>query len=133
MVDTSEWNAHDYLQAVYQGRILAEPQRMKAAIECLPFERPKLSLSASTAHKGMGDMLDAVKAGKAAKQIEGRAIPAGAPMAPQAGAVAERDRLVEAGTPERPVVSPQTLRRVVERLVPGREAEVAPPLRSKPG
>jgi hypothetical protein len=42
-----EFDALGYLQAVYQGKIIAESQRMKAAIEALPFEKPKLSMTAT--------------------------------------------------------------------------------------
>lgn len=42
---SNEFDALGYLRAVYQGRIIAESQRMKAAIACLPFERPKLGVS----------------------------------------------------------------------------------------
>src|SRR3982074_302692 len=42
-----EFDALGYLQAVYQGKIIAEGPRMKAAIEALPFEKPKLSASAN--------------------------------------------------------------------------------------
>ena len=31
------------LQKVYRGEVKASPQQMRAAIECLPFEEPKLS------------------------------------------------------------------------------------------
>jgi hypothetical protein len=132
MVDTSDWDAHGYLQAVYQGRIIAEATRMKAAIECLPFERPKLALSASTTHRGLGDAIDAARAGSTAKQIEGRVL-APSPMAPQAQAVAERERMAAAGTPQRPVVSEATLKRVADRMIPGREGDIGPMPRRKPG
>jgi hypothetical protein len=36
-----------YLQAVYRGQIEAEGPRMRAAMACLPFETPKLSVVAS--------------------------------------------------------------------------------------
>ena len=36
-----------YLQAVYRGQVEAESQRMRAAMACLPFEMPKLSVVAS--------------------------------------------------------------------------------------
>jgi hypothetical protein len=38
--------AHGYLQRVYRGRIEADHWRLKAAIEALPFERPKLAVIA---------------------------------------------------------------------------------------
>jgi hypothetical protein len=132
MVDTSEWDAHEYLQAVYQGRVVAEHTRMKAAIAALPFEKPKLALNANVTHKGMGDAIDAARAGSTAKQIEGRVL-AAPPMAPQSQAVAAREHAAEAGSPERPVVSPATLKRVAERMVPGREGDVGAMPRRKPG
>jgi hypothetical protein len=36
-----------YLQLVYRGQIEAEGPRMRAAMACLPFETPKLSVVAS--------------------------------------------------------------------------------------
>jgi hypothetical protein len=36
-----------YLQMVYRGQIQAEGPRMRAAMACLPFETPKLSVVAS--------------------------------------------------------------------------------------
>lgn len=47
MDDRPEFDALGYLQAVYRGEIVAEGPRMKAAIEALPFEKPKLSASAN--------------------------------------------------------------------------------------
>ena len=40
-------DALTYLQAVYRGQIEAEGPRMRAAMACLPFETPKLSVVAS--------------------------------------------------------------------------------------
>jgi hypothetical protein len=133
MVDTSEWDAHEYLQAVYQGRIIAEHTRMKAAIASLPFEKPKLALNANVTHKGMGDAIDAARAGTTAKQIEGRVLAPAPPMAPQSQAVAAREHAAAAGSPERPVVSPAALKRVAERMVPGREGDTGPMPKRKPG
>ena len=45
--DQPELDALGYLQAVYQGKVVAETPRMKAAIEALPFERPKLAVTVS--------------------------------------------------------------------------------------
>jgi hypothetical protein len=42
-----ELDALRYLQAVYRGQIQAEGPRMRAAMACLPFETPKLSVVAS--------------------------------------------------------------------------------------
>jgi hypothetical protein len=40
-------DALKYLQAVYRGQIQAEGPRMRAAIACLPFETPRLSIMAN--------------------------------------------------------------------------------------
>jgi hypothetical protein len=42
-----ELDALRYLQMVYRGQIEAEGPRMRAAMACLPFETPKLSVVAS--------------------------------------------------------------------------------------
>src|SRR5215470_17280401 len=43
-------DAYGYLQGVYQGRWPYDPQRVRAARECLPFERPKLAVTAIIDH-----------------------------------------------------------------------------------
>ena len=43
-------DAYGYLQGVYQGRWPYEPHRVRAARECLPFERPKLAVTAIIDH-----------------------------------------------------------------------------------
>jgi hypothetical protein len=53
-----ELDALGYLQAVYRGKIIAEAQRMKAAIEALPFERPRLSMSASLDGRGFAKRME---------------------------------------------------------------------------
>jgi hypothetical protein len=45
---SEELDALGDLQGVYRGRIIAESQRMKAALGALPFERPKLAVTATT-------------------------------------------------------------------------------------
>jgi hypothetical protein len=44
---SDEIDALDYLRGVYRGKIVAESQRMRAAIAALPFERPKLAVTAN--------------------------------------------------------------------------------------
>jgi hypothetical protein len=39
-------NALDYLQAIYRGEIEADPWRVRAAALALPFECPKLAVTA---------------------------------------------------------------------------------------
>jgi hypothetical protein len=69
--------ALELLQMVYRGEIKATPQQMRAAIECLSFENPKLSAV------GVGYLTDndfstrldrAIERSNGAKLIEGRVI-----------------------------------------------------------
>jgi hypothetical protein len=46
-VGDQDLDALTYLQMVYRGQIQAEGPRMRAAMACLPFETPKLSVVAS--------------------------------------------------------------------------------------
>jgi hypothetical protein len=39
-------DAYGYLQGIYQGRWPNEPEKARAARDCLPFERPKLAVIA---------------------------------------------------------------------------------------
>jgi len=68
------------LQMVYRGEVKLSPQQMRAAIECLPFEEPKLA-TVGVAHitgKDFAAMLDRAinrsLAGPPAKLIEAQAI-----------------------------------------------------------
>jgi hypothetical protein len=54
---SNELDALGCLQAVYRGQMIAGQQRMKAAIEALPFERPKLGVSVNY-NVGMGSRLE---------------------------------------------------------------------------
>ena len=53
-LETQAWEGEDdppltslkYLQSIYRDAMEATPTRMRAAIECLPFENPKLSATA---------------------------------------------------------------------------------------
>ena len=70
-------SALQLLQMVYRGEVKASPQQMRAAIEWLPFEAPKLSAISVAAMTGQefASALDrAIEASNQAKLIEGRAI-----------------------------------------------------------
>jgi hypothetical protein len=53
-----ELDALRYLQQVYRGVIEAEGPRMRAAIACLPFETPRLSIMANVDSKDMAERLE---------------------------------------------------------------------------
>jgi hypothetical protein len=57
-----------YLRSVYQNPLEPTPVRMKAAIEAAPYERPRLSLTASASYVGFGDALEAAIARQRARQ-----------------------------------------------------------------
>jgi hypothetical protein len=59
-----------YLQLVYRGQIQAEGQRMRAAIACLPFETPRLSIMANIESKDFGLRLEAAIKRSGLKLIE---------------------------------------------------------------
>jgi hypothetical protein len=59
MID-QELDALSYLQAVYQGKIIAEPPRMRAAIEALPFERPRLAVTANVDGKDFAKRMEQI-------------------------------------------------------------------------
>jgi hypothetical protein len=65
------------LQMVYRGEVQASPQQMRAAIEALPFESPKLS-SVAVGHLTGEDFYNrlerAIDRSERAKLIEGRVI-----------------------------------------------------------
>jgi hypothetical protein len=51
-------DAHSLLRAVYSNPSVPLNQRMRAAIEALPVERPKLAVSATIDHRDFGSMLE---------------------------------------------------------------------------
>jgi hypothetical protein len=52
-------DALTYLRMVYRGQVQAEGPRMRAAIACLPFETPRLSIMANVDSKDLGLRLEA--------------------------------------------------------------------------
>jgi hypothetical protein len=51
-------DAYGYLQGVYQSRFASDPHRVRAARECLPFERPKLAVIGYVDGGSFADRLD---------------------------------------------------------------------------
>ena len=51
-------NALGLLQAIYKNEGVPLPVRMRAAIECLPFESPKLSATAVMTSEDFADRLE---------------------------------------------------------------------------
>jgi hypothetical protein len=51
-------NVLGLLQAIYKSRVVPLSVRMKAAIEALPFEHPKLSATAVMTSEDFGDRLE---------------------------------------------------------------------------
>jgi len=69
--------ALDLLQMVYRGELKASPQQMRAAIESLPYENPKLSAVAVghlTAQDFYSRLERAINRSERARLIDGRAI-----------------------------------------------------------
>jgi hypothetical protein len=68
----------DYLQAIYRDPRQPETRRIRCAIAALPFEHPKLAVTAVVASDGFGAKLEAARQ-RSAKVIEGRAEPRALP------------------------------------------------------
>jgi hypothetical protein len=51
-------NAHALLKAVYQNPGVPLPVRMRAAIACLPFEVPKLAVTAIVSEQNFAEVLE---------------------------------------------------------------------------
>lgn len=69
-----EVKALPFLQEVYRNEEVALPTRMRAAIECLPFENPKLSATAIAAFDGrtFAEMLErCIERSKQPPQLNG--------------------------------------------------------------
>ena len=62
----SDIDAYGYLQGIYQGRWPYEPERARAARDCLPFERPKLAVIAKVG-ESFADRLEEAIARRLAK------------------------------------------------------------------
>jgi hypothetical protein len=68
--------ALEFLQAVYCDNELPLPVRMRAAIAALPFESPKLAVTAMVSEQDFATLLDQrLKRMEAMKTVEARAQP----------------------------------------------------------
>ena len=86
LVDRRRWReaiddpdeALTFLQAIYRNSEVALSVRMRAAIEALPYEKPRLAVTANITGADFASMLDrAIERsgkGREVKQIEGNAI-----------------------------------------------------------
>ena len=98
------------LQAIYRNPEVALPVRMKAAVEALPYERPKLSVTANVSGDDFAEMLDRAIArsgnGAEVKQIDAHAgaspSPGGNLAMKRQPPVPWRSKLIEAKAVERP-------------------------------
>jgi hypothetical protein len=68
-------DAHTLLQAVYSNPNVPLTTRMRAAVEALPFERPKLAVTAVVHGQDFASKLErAIERAQALKVIEGRKV-----------------------------------------------------------
>jgi hypothetical protein len=66
-------NALVFLQSIYRNQQVPLPVRMRAAIECLPFETPKLAVTATLTAEDFAARLDsAIARSSNARLIEHR-------------------------------------------------------------
>jgi hypothetical protein len=110
---SKDYDALDYLQAIYRGEIRADPTRMRAANMALPYERPKLSVAVTANHRGMATAMEAAHAKLTAQRLPPAAEPAPVQPAPS-------------------VASGPSFRRIVER-VSGDPRDIGPMPKRKPG
>jgi hypothetical protein len=79
MKDDDAITAHELLQGIYRNEEVPLPVRMRAAIESLPFEVPKLSAVASAFmdNQSFGALLDKAieRSSRPLKLVEAQAVP----------------------------------------------------------
>ena len=77
ITDTEPLNALAYLQSIYRDPPRADGQRLRAAIAALPFESPKLAVTAVLGQDEFAERLERAlkRSGMAGRLIEAKAPP----------------------------------------------------------
>jgi len=82
VVEAQKFDALTFLRSIYSDPSEAKSVRMRAAIEALPFETPKLAVTASLNGEAFADQMDKAFR-RSAKVIEAEPIALPEPMRPK--------------------------------------------------